>query len=613
MKKRVIGLLIAVVAAVFVTGCVVKDAKEEEDAISVYLWSTDLMREYAPYIQSKLPDVDIEFVVGNNDLNFYEFMKDNGALPDIITNRRFSLYDAENLQDQLLDLSGTEEAGSIYLSYLENYTNSDGTVNWLPLCGEVDGFIANKALFEQYGIPLPTDYESFVSACKAFEEKGIRGFVSDFEYDYTCMEILQGLSIPELTSMEGQVWRHRYESPAIEKIGLDDKVWPGVFERMEQFISDVGITSDDVTLSYESVHQLFEEGKAAIIRETGTQVIMYAESDTIKPVFLPYFGSNGEEWLLTYPAFQVALNKNLEQDEKRKEQAFQVLDAMLSEEGQNILAQEKNVLPYSKNVELELSDSLANLNSYIEQNHLYVRMASNDFFAASREVVQKMILGEYDAKQAYEEFDARLMEEKEEKAEITASFDGEYAYEFSKKGGNPSASVMANTLREYYGSDVLIAPNYSFTGSLLPADYTEQMISYMIMPNALQAWQREMTGEELKEYLKVSVEGAKNCYTPFNRSSLPIVSGISIEVKEEGGKYTLTKVLSEGREVKDNTLYKVTCLNSKVYLEDMMPYLYPTEGSEAFQVEEVTVRNAWTEYIKNGGILAEPTDYITLK
>ena len=65
---------------------------------------------FAPYIQSQLPDVNIEFIVGNNDLDFYKFMNENGELPDIITCHRFSLHDAADLKDQLLDLSTTEEA-----------------------------------------------------------------------------------------------------------------------------------------------------------------------------------------------------------------------------------------------------------------------------------------------------------------------------------------------------------------------------------------------------------------------------------------------------------------------------------------------------------------------
>ena len=37
------------------------------------------------------------------------------------------------------------------------------------MCADAHGFVVNKDLFEKYDIPLPTDYESFVSACQAFD------------------------------------------------------------------------------------------------------------------------------------------------------------------------------------------------------------------------------------------------------------------------------------------------------------------------------------------------------------------------------------------------------------------------------------------------------------
>lgn len=167
MKKKWISLLLAlIVAMTLLSGCGGNNtAKKDSDAITVYLWTNAMYEQYAPYIQSQLPDVDIQFVVGNNDLDFYKFMNENGALPDIITCCRFSLHDAAPLKDNLMDLSTTSEAGAIYDSYLTSFTNEDGSVNWLPMCADVHGFIADKALFDKYNIPLPTDYESFVSAC----------------------------------------------------------------------------------------------------------------------------------------------------------------------------------------------------------------------------------------------------------------------------------------------------------------------------------------------------------------------------------------------------------------------------------------------------------------
>ena len=84
MKKikwnRVLAVLLAMVTAVsLLSACGSKSAeKEDADTITVYLWSTSLYEKYAPYIQKQLPDINVEFVVGNNDLDFYRFLKENG-------------------------------------------------------------------------------------------------------------------------------------------------------------------------------------------------------------------------------------------------------------------------------------------------------------------------------------------------------------------------------------------------------------------------------------------------------------------------------------------------------------------------------------------------------
>ena len=183
MKKKkwskVLSVFLVMVTAVsLLSGCGGKSAeKEDAETITVYLWSTNLYEKYAPYIQEQLPDINVEFVVGNNDLDFYKFLDENGGLPDIITCCRFSLHDASPLKDSLMDLSTTNAAGAVYDTYLSNFRNEDGSVNWLPVCADAHGFVVNKDLFEKYDIPLPTDYESFVSACQAFDKVGVRGFM----------------------------------------------------------------------------------------------------------------------------------------------------------------------------------------------------------------------------------------------------------------------------------------------------------------------------------------------------------------------------------------------------------------------------------------------------
>ncbi len=611
-RNRIISaFMVLVMGALLMTGCGGKSTeKEDAETLTVYLWSTNLYDKYAPYIQEQLPDINIEFVVGNNDLDFYKFLDENGGLPDIITCCRFSLHDASPLKDSLMDLSTTNEAGAVYNTYLNNFKNEDGSVNWLPVCADAHGFVVNKDLFEKYGIPLPTDYDSFVFACQAFEEKGIRGFTSDYFYDYTCMETLQGLSAADLTSTEGRKWRTAYSDPAnTEKVGLDDVVWPKAFERMNQFIQDTNLGPDDLNMTYDDVVDMYQKGEVAMYFGTSAGVKMFQDRG-IDTAFLPFFEENGEKWLMTTPYFQVALNRDLEQDEARKEKAMKVLNVMLSDEGQNkIISEGQDLLNYSQNVTLKLTEYLQDVKPVIEENHMYIRIASNDFFAISKDVVSKMISGDYDAEQAYQAFEAQLLDDENVSDDVVVSLPKSYSNYFHSEGGNESYSVMANTLRDIYGTDVLIATGNSFTGSVLKADYTEKMVGDMIMPNGLAAYKKEMSGAELKEMLKAFVEGYEGGLVPFNHGSLPVVSGISMEIKENEDGYTLSEVKKDGKKIRDDDSFTVTCLAIPRHMESLL-----ADKDSTFEAEDTTVKDTWMNYVLEGDVvLAEPEDYITLR
>ena len=613
-RKRGLFFLLAVLAAAacLLTGCGAQKSEAQEDAetIQVYLWNTTLYENYAPYIQSQLPDVNIEFIVGNNDLDFYKFLNENGGLPDIITCCRFSLHDAAPLKDSLMNLATTNEAGAVYNPYLSSFKNEDGSINWLPVCADAHGFLVNRGLFAKYGIPLPTDYNSFVSACQAFAKHGIRGFDADYTYDYTCMETLQGLSVSELSSAEGRKWRAAYSDPAnTEKVGLDDTVWPTAFKNFEQFIRDTGLNAADLTLNYDDIMDRMRGGELAMCfgSSAGVKIL---QDEGIDTTFLPFFGQDGQQWLMTTPYFQVALNRELEQDSARRDKAMQVLHVMLSEEAQNrIVYDGQDILSYSQNVSLRLTDYLEDVRPVVEQNHMYIRIASNDFFSISKDVVSRMIAGEYTAEQAYQAFNAQLLaDEPAPDAAVLTSGKG-YSNVFHADGGNAAFSVMANTLRGVYDTDVLIAAANSFTGSVLAADYTEKMAASMIMPNSLLAYQRTMNGAELTETVRAFVEGCEGGFTPFNRGSLPVVSGIAIEVKEENGGFTLTGIKRDGKPLREDDSVTVTCLATA---DGMAPLL--ADESSAFEGGDTTVRDTWSAYVSGGNAaLAEPENYIKLR
>ena len=118
-----------------------------------------------------------------------------------------------------------------------------------------------------------------------------------------------------------------------------------------------------------------------------------------------------------------------------------------------------------------------------------------------------------------------------------------------------------------------------------------------------------MSGAELLETVQSFVEGTKGGFQPFNKGSLPVVSGISIEVKEKNGKYTLLNIKKDGKQIKEEGTFTVTCLATE---NNMTPFL--TDGDHGFTKEEQQVKDTWVDYVLQGNaVLAEPEQYITLR
>lgn len=89
--------------------------------------------------------------------------------------------------------------------------------------------------------------------------------------------------------------------------------------------------------------------------------------------------------------------------------------------------------------------------------------------------------------------------------------------------------------------------------------------------------------------------------------SLPVVSGIAVQVQENDGSYTLTGITRNGQPLQDDDTVTVTCLATE---KQMTPLLQ--DESRAFERGEATVKDAWSEALSGGSVtLAAPESYIT--
>ena len=588
----------------------VSEKKEGKEKVVVGCWGNQMLDTYTEYLCDLFPQVEFEFVLVTNSTDYYRFRQDHDDMPDILTVRRFALKDAVLLKDYLYDLSNTEMASTYYGSYLDSYTYDDGAVNWLPTCAEVDGIIINKTLFEEYNVPIPTDYESFVAACEAFEEAGIRSFVSDFSADYTCMEVLQGASIPMLQSIEGRKWRQQYESGATQQ--LSEEVWIPIFENFFDFKEKVGLGAEDAAYPNRTPKDMFSEGKAAMYRGTGADVITFPGRGQDKVLLMPYFGQTEQDnWYLTYPTFQIAASNKGMDDPEREKLILDIMTAMVNQQGQDHISYGKNMVPYKKDVTLELMPEMDNIKPYIEQNKLYIRLASNEMFRISKDVVQMILNDEVkNPKEALDAFNKELAGE-EPGTEIVAHIDTGYSNDFTPEHGNQAASAIANTMRVLSGADLVFMQSCYVASDIYSGDYSQKDLGYLAKNDGGWPGLMELTGDQIYTLVETTLSLNGNRGAVCNDSTLYVSSGFEMDITKTDSGYTLNALTMDGKELDRDATYSFLIYGERDW--------YMSTVMEEMGISEVDTTGLKAEgylvqcLVEQGGQLEAPTDYITLR
>ena len=616
MKKLLCFMLTLLVSVTALSGCSGSDksAETEDDSskekVVVALWGNQMLDTYAEYLCDMFPEVEFEFVLATNSTDYYRFRQDYDDMPDILSVRRFALKDAVLLKDYLYDLSNTELANTYYGSYLDSYTYDDGSINWLPTCAEVDGIIINKTLFDEYGIEVPSDYADFVAACEAFEAVGIRSFVSDFSADYTCMEVLQGASIPVLQSIEGRKWRQQYESGLTNQ--LSEEVWLEVFENFFDFMEKTGLGTEDATYPNRTPKELFTEGKAAMFRGTGADVISFPGRGDDEVLLLPYFGeTENDNWYLTYPTFQIAAsNKGMDNPEHEK-LILDIMTAMVNQQGQDHISYGKNMVPYKKDVSLELMSQMDNLKPYVEQNKLYIRLASNDMFRISKDVVQLILNGEVNtASEALDAFNTELASV-EPGLETVCHIDKYYSNEFTAEHGNQAASVIANTIRDLSGVDMVFMQSCYVANDIYEGDYSAKDLAYIAKNDGGWPGLMEITGDQIYSLVEETLKMKGNRGAVCNDSTLYVSSGFVMDISRTEDGYKLNALTIDGEDLDRSKTYSFLIYGDRDW--------YMAEVMDKIGVSEVDNSGLKADgYIKQclvdmGRQLSEPSDYIIIK
>lgn len=445
-----------------------------------------------------------------------------------------------------------------YKVYLDGFTNEDGSVNWLPGAASVEGILANTELFDEYGIQLPYNYETFVEACNKFGEYGIRGFATDYKYDYTDSYMLQAWSIPLLQSSKGRIWRNDAAEGNVDY--LPDELGTQLFSRLEQVFKDTGVQAEDASRGYSVTFEDFVSGKVAMIRQS-TNIAEYQAEGMTSLMLLPYFGeTENDNWYFSTPGYSVAMNGKLKGAGKREELALDIVRYLFSSDVMNAMADRiQSFVVYNKNVNVDVQDIFSNIVPYIESNRMYTYIRNDSVSKASYSAVQKMLVGEADARQAVKIFNDNYNYVKE-KGEIVTTFDREYAWR-STDTGSEAFSVRVNMLRKICNVDMLIAPAAMNAGDIYKGDYTAAQLQALIMGGGVKFYtKQEATGAEIKNVVRCLVEGCGRDDDPISWDTLPASSGFTMKIsRDNDGNMHLLDILVDGKQISDEKHILLLC------------------------------------------------------
>ena len=610
-EKHYLAILVSciLVVAAVLSGCgqSKKEVSQKDNHLTVYLWENRLMKNIAPYIQKQFPDQDIEFITGNNDTDLYSYFEEHGELPDIITVRRFSGADAQDLQPYLMDFCSYDVVSKYYSYALQYYKNSEEEIQWLPICGIPQTLIANKTLFDQYGIKIPKNYKEYAQTCQQFYDNGVKPYTLDLAEDWSTHEVIQAGAIGEFTSLDGIKWRSSAES-SVDNIKFDAALWKRILSETSTFLKDSHFTKDDISVDINTATETFLEGKAAMFHGYPALMQEFQKQMDAELIRIPFFSQISDEAFINMtPSLNIAFNKNLEKNPEKLDIALDVLDCMISEQGQKRIADGSGVISLNTDVPT-MMEEVSGLEKEIQDNSVYIRYSAQKSFAASLKVVHGLLSGEMDEKQAYDTL-CSMMNGKATEEKTIVNFEHEYSISLNDKNGRDAASSILTTVRKERNAQLALAPYYYFTSSIYKGECSSNRVALMTARSSdTPLYLAKINGKQIYELVDKYLMDSNDNFSVNNKYELPIASGMKIIVKDKGNGFSLKGITVNEKKIDKEKEYSILLTGTTM---SILKKLYPE--CKITQLKDTTLSSAWVAAMSKGQQPSAPEDYIEVE
>ena len=339
---QVVGLLAATAA---LTACGGKtETVKKDDTHEVITFMAPYMEEEAfiEQVHSIYPEVNVEVVPysGDNTTTCLQNMFEANDLPDICT---LTVYDpmTYHVSDKLLDLSGYDFTDNYVESRLQEVSDN-GAIYLLPSSYNCYGITYNKTLLREHGWELPNSFAELEALAAEAKEAGVDLCLPQIQYPGYGFQYLCNIADADfLGTLDGKLWQKDYLSGEANVSNT-----PGMMQAMAyvQKWKDIGMLNDSGDALDDNVtRQRMTEGNTLFLIG-GTNGIVESDDNADKFGLMPYLSEDGTQnvFVLKVNRFY-GLNKKLEQNPQKLEDALKVMRVLSTVEGSSALIPAKTL------------------------------------------------------------------------------------------------------------------------------------------------------------------------------------------------------------------------------------------------------------------------------
>lgn len=339
-------MLSAVLLLMIFAGCNQQTPKEKTVIKMLY---TNNFKQVEALVESTYDDIDLQVEMSPYPSEQLRRLN-RGVGPDIVITAQ---PDSNLVQKYLLDISDTK-ASAAYDGTIMNAWKTNGKTYLIPLPGVYSGYIINETLFEQAGLPLPTNNTELVAALSKLKEKGLGvgedgvSFSIMSDYNTAVGMFYVGKMVPDfLGTVEGVKWLADFKEEKATFAGT----WEQSFALSDSLV-DAGVM-DPADIARQRNTVLCEKrlsngtlaaafGDSALYYECiagNKEAVKEGTSKAYTYRMLPLFSDKGNEpWFLFSPSALMGINNSI--SEEKQNACRRILELLSTPEGQNALIED---------------------------------------------------------------------------------------------------------------------------------------------------------------------------------------------------------------------------------------------------------------------------------